>query len=172
MSPKKVLAVARKRYATFEATVDELTKQYDETTHKPQVVFYEGKREIKNIYDDLLKTIGDNYSIFPPAAFFENFTEQEYYEFESLVSQYSFKSRDLIIGDKYYRRIEQLRQKSGAENKITKKLPESFKSNVDVLIYGDKVALISLRDLSALVIENKDIADLFKSMHHLIWKSL
>lgn len=172
VSPKKVLAAARKRYATFEETVEELEKQYDEATHKPQVEFYEGKREIKNIYEDLFKTIGDNYSIFPPAAFFENFTEQEFYEYESLVSQYSFKSRDLIVGDKFYHKVEQLKKKSGTENKIAKKLPESFKSNVDVLIYGNKVALISLRDLSALVIENKDIADLFKNLHNHIWKNL
>ncbi|MDO8576601.1 MAG: hypothetical protein Q7R90_04800 [bacterium] len=41
---------------------------------------------------------------------------------------------------------------------------------MDVLISSDKVALISLRDLSAIVIENKDIAELFRNMHSFMWK--
>ena len=172
VNPKKVLAEARKRYTKFETAVEEMTKQYDESTHKQRLMFYEGKREIKNIYEDLFKTVGDIYSIFPPTVFFKNFTEQDYEEFDLSISQYALKSKDLIVGDKYFRRVEQIRKKNGAGNKVTKKLPESFKSNVDVLVYNDKVALISLRDLSALVIESKDIADLFKNMHTTIWKSL
>ncbi len=171
VSPKKVLSAARKRYEAFEAVSDEMMKQYEESTHKPQVAFYEGKRELKNIYDDLFKTVGDIYSIFPPTAFFENFTEQEYDEFDSSISQYAIKSKDLIVEDKHFKRVSQIRKKNGVENKVTKKLPESFKTNVDVLVYNNKVALISLRDLSALVIENKDIADLFKSIHTSMWKS-
>ena len=62
--------------------------------------------------------------------------------------------------------------KSGYENKSDKKLPDWFTSNVDVLIFKDKVALISLSDLSAIVIENKDIADLFVHMHQYMWKTL
>ncbi len=172
VSPKKVMLAARKRYALFETGMEEMTKQYDESTHKPRIVFYEGKREIKNIYEDLLKSVGDIYSIFPPKAFFENFTEQEYSELDQSISQYALKSKDLIVGDKYFRQVERIREENGNENKITKKLPESFKSNVDVLMYKDKVALISLRDLSALVIESEDIADLFKNIHSHIWKSL
>lgn len=170
VSPKKIIAATKKRQADFELGMEEMAKQYDESTHKPSVIFYEGKREIKNIYEDMLKSVGDIYSIFPPTAFFENFTEQEYSDFDLSISQYALKSKDLIIADKYFHQVEQIRKKNGDENKITKKLPESFKSNVDVLIYKDKVALISLRDLSALVIENKDIADLFKNIHSHLWK--
>ena len=69
-------------------------------------------------------------------------------------------------------KLMDIRRKNGNENKIEKRLPEWFKSNVDVLMYSDKVALVSLRDLSATVIENKDIADLFRNMHELMWKSV
>lgn len=172
VNPKKVLAIIRKRYLAFEKATEEMAKQYEKTTNKPKVVFYEGKREIKNIYEDLFKTIGDTYSIFPPTAFFENFTEQEYDDFDSKISRYALKSKDLIIADKYFRRVNEIRNKNGLENKKTKKLPESFKNNVDVLIHHDKVALISLRNLSGLVIEDQDIADLFKNIHSFIWKSL
>lgn len=169
-SPKKILALAKKRFEVFETAVEEMSKQHEESTNKPKVVFFEGKRELKNIYEDLFKTVGDIYSIFPPAAFFENFTEREYDEFDNSISQYAIKSKDLIVDDKYFKQVDQIRKKNGTENKVTKKLPESFKSNVDVLVYDNKVALISLRDLSAIVIESKDIAELFKSIHSTIWR--
>ncbi|HBR80442.1 MAG: Transcriptional regulator, TrmB [Candidatus Uhrbacteria bacterium GW2011_GWF2_44_350] len=169
-SPKKILASVKKRFSVFETAVEEMTRQHEESTNKPKVVFYEGKRELKNIYEDLFKTVGDIYSIFPPAAFFENFTEQDYDEFDRSINQYAIKSKDLIVGDKYFKQADQIRKKNGTENKVTKKLPESFKSNVDVLVYGHKVALISLRDLSAIVVESKDIAELFKSIHSTIWR--
>jgi sugar-specific transcriptional regulator TrmB len=172
VSPRKLLSSMRERYVALESSIEDMMLQYDESTHKPRVMFYEGKREIKNIYEDIFKTIGDTYSIFPPAAFFKNFTEHEYDEYDAMIGSHAFKSKDLIIKDAHFKPVMRIRNKNLNENKITKALPDSFKSNVDVLIYHDKVALISLRDLSALVIESKDIAELFKSMHQTIWKEL
>jgi len=174
VEPKKVLNAFKKRAAHFEQKIGEMAVLHDTAVNKPRIVFYEGKREIKNIYEDIFKTVADVYSIFPPLSFFENFTEEDYDEFDKLISSYALKSRDLFVVDKYYKKIKEIRDKNGAEgkNKLDKKLPTWFNSNVDVLIYADKVALISLRDLSAIVIENRDIAELFKSMHSFMWKSL
>ncbi len=145
---------------------------HEQATNKPKVAFYEGKREIKNIYEELFKTVGDTYSIFPGEAFFKNFTEAEYNEFDKANSAHAMKGRDLFIADKYAKRMLQMQNEKGYENKSGKKLPDWFTSNVDVLIFNDKVALISLRDLSATVIENKDIAELFKNMHQFMWKAV
>ncbi|MGD1003065.1 MAG: helix-turn-helix domain-containing protein [Minisyncoccia bacterium] len=170
--PQKLLNAAKKRFATLETLADEMEKQYDAATHKPKVRFHEGKRDIKNIYEEMFKTVGDACSIFPPAAFFENFTEQEYDDFDMTIGKHAFKSRDLIVADKYFHRVNDIRKKNGVEQKMTKKLPVSFQSNVDVLVNHDKVALVSLRNLSGLVIEDKDIADLFRNIHSFIWKSI
>jgi len=136
------------------------------------VTFYEGKREIKRIYEEIFTTLGDTASIFPPATFFESFTETEYDEFDKIISGHAFTSHDLFVPDKYYKRVEQIRKGNTGSKKLGKKLPEWFKTNVDVLVFSDKVALISLRDLSALVIENKDIAELFRNLHAFMWKGL
>jgi hypothetical protein len=148
----------------------EMLEIHNKATRKPKISFYEGKKELRRIYDDIFKTIGDVHSIFPPAVFFENFTEEDYNDFDKTIGGHAIKSRDLFISDKFYKKIKQIRDKNGNENKVDKKLPDWFKSNVDVLIYSEKVALISLRDLSAIVIENKDIADLFRNLHNGMWK--
>lgn len=174
IEPKKVLQSFRKKASLLEKTLGELEKARDSAVNKPRVIFYEGKRELRQIYEDLFKTIGDACSIFPAETFFQNFTADDYDEFDKETSKHALKSRDLFVVDKYYKKIKEIRDKNSADgkDKLDKKLPSWFNSNVDVLIYADKVALISLRDLSAIVIENKDIADLFKNMHSFMWKAL
>ncbi len=171
--PHKILVALKQKTKAFEQTVEDMSRLHATAHNKPRVTFYEGKREIKNIYTDLFQTMGDTYSIFPAEAFFKNFTEAEYDEFDKENSLYAFKTKDLFIADKNrYKQLRAMREKNGYENKSDKKLPDWFTSNVDVLIFKDKVALISLSDLSAIVIENKDIADLFVHMHQYMWKTL
>src|SRR3990167_2411811 len=174
VEPKKILIDFKKKTSHLEERINEMSALHDAAVNKPRVVFYEGKREIKNIYTEIFRTVADVYSIFPPASFFENFTLEDYDDWDKEIANYALKSRDLFVVDKYYKKIKEIRDKNSAEgkNKLDKKLPAWFQSNVDVLIYADKVALISLRDLSAIVIENRDIADLFRNMHSFMWKSL
>ncbi|MEJ0053792.1 MAG: helix-turn-helix domain-containing protein [bacterium] len=173
VDPKTVAANLRKELLAFDSTAAVMSKIYERATNKPKVGFFEGKRAIKNIYEELFKTLGDTYSIFPADIFFENFTEAEYGDFDKTNSDHAFKAKDLFIASaKTYKKLRALREKNGYENKSDKRLPEWFTSNVDVLVFNEKVALISLRDLSAVVIENKDIANLFKNMHAFMWKAL
>lgn len=170
VSPKKILSDFKKKTAAFEDKVGAMAEIHDEAIQRPRVSFYEGKRELRRIYDDIFKTVGEVHSIFPPSAFFENFTVEDYDEFDRTIGDHAIKSNDLFLNDKFYKRIKEIREKNGGENKVDKKLPTWFSTNVDVLIYSEKVALISLRDLSAIVIENRDIADLFRNIHEGLWK--
>lgn len=169
-APQKVLSDFKRRAQNIDDAFADLASLHEKATHRPKVTYYEGKRELKTIYDDLFKTVGDVQSIFPAETFFENFSEEEYKDFDTAVQKHALRTRDLFLADSGYRHVMRLR----AENKSTgptKKLPGDFTSNVDVLVFSDKVALMSLRDLSAIVIENKDIANLFRSIHSHLWKS-
>lgn len=170
VNPKKILTELKTRVARFEENMEALQEVQNAASQRPNVSFHEGKRELRAIYDDMFTTMGDTHSIFPPEAFFEHFNEEDYDKFDKAITSHALRSRDLFVKDRFVRKIQQIREKNGSDDKVDKILPEWFKSNVDVLIYSDKVALISLRDLSAIVIENKDIADLFRSMHAGLWK--
>lgn len=169
--PRTILSEMRKKTASFEEKLPTLVEIHDKAVQKPKVTFHEGKRELRRIYDDMFKTVGEVHSIFPPAAFFQSFNEEEYDAFDKALGEHAIKSKDLFVADKFYKKIKEIRDRNGTENKVDKKLPPWFKSNVDVLIYSEKVALISLRDLSAVVIENRDIADLFRNLHEGLWKT-
>lgn len=168
--PRTILSEMKKRMSSFEEKLPTLIETHEAAAQKPKVTFYEGKRELRRIYDDMFKTVGEVRSIFPPATFFQSFTEEEYSDFDKAIGEHAIKSRDLFVSDKFYKKVKEIREKNGTENKVDKKLPPWFQSNVDVLIYSEKVALISLRDLSAVVLENKDIADLFRNLHEGMWK--
>src|SRR3989344_1824877 len=101
VEPKKILSDFKKKTAHLEQRINEMSALHDAAVNKPRVVFYEGKREIKNIYQELFKTVGDAASIFPAASFFENFTEDDYIEFDREATAHALKSRDLLVADKY-----------------------------------------------------------------------
>lgn len=171
-SPKNILTLYKKSLQDFEKNVEIMTKLQETSSNKPQVTFHEGKQSLNLIYERLFKTIGDTYSIFPPDTFFENFSLDEYLAFDKENSLHAFKTKDLFVASKHTKKLIELRKDGDFKNKLHKVLPGSFTTNVDVLIFNETVALISLRDLSAVVIENKDISELFKSVHSALWKSL
>lgn len=171
--PEKILHDFKKKTAEFEKTVEAMATLHERSTNKPKVTFHEGKREIKKIYDEVFTTIGDIYSIFPPDPFFETYTLEEYDAYDKENLGHALRIRDLVLKSPYNKKIDAIRKKNrGGTSANEKRLPEEFKSNVDVLIYNNTVALVSLRDLSSVVIENPDIAELFKSMHTFMWKRL
>lgn len=172
VNPKSILDNFDKKKKVLEQGIEEMSQLFNESTHKPKVSFYEGKREIRKIYDEIFQSVGDVYSIFPPKSFFSNFSEQEYSEFDLLIKEHSFKSKDLILQQDGIKKVLSIRKDNGSKNQQTKILPENFKSNVDIVICNNKVALISLVNLSAIVIENEDIAEFFRNTHEFFWKNV
>lgn len=169
VAPQHLLIRLQKQQETAEHALSDLQTLYQGSRAQTKIRFYEGKREIKHIYQDMFQTMGTIYSIFPPRAFFKHFSYEEYAEFDQLISQHACRSRDLIVGDEHFRKVQTIRAEHPTEQKQTKRLPATFRSNIDLLIFRDKAALISLRDLSAVVLENPDIAHFFKQLHEYIW---
>lgn len=170
IEPQKVFSAYKKSIAKAEGAIIEMGAKHERSINKPRITYYEGKRQLRTIYEDLFKTVGEVRSIFPAATFFESFSAEDYDQFDKEISGHALQSIDLFTADPFYKRIKEIREKNGRANKKDRRLPSWFTCNVDVLIYRDKVALISLRDLSATVIENADIAELFKNMHGFMWK--
>ena len=77
VDPKKVFTIFRRDIAKIEGAVLEMSTLHEHAVNRPRVTYFEGKRQLKLIYEDLFKTVGVVYSIFPPTTFFENFTIEE-----------------------------------------------------------------------------------------------
>jgi hypothetical protein len=171
-SPEKLEKALSDRIADFQKGIESIRTMRSKAANVPRVTFHEGKSEIRSIYAEIFRTIGETRSIFPPAPFFENFTVADYDSYDKEISGHAIKSKDLFVHDPRYKHLQEIRGRNGGEGKYAKQLPEWFTCNVDTIIYSDTVALISLRDLSAVVIRNKDIAELFRNTHDFMWKNL
>jgi sugar-specific transcriptional regulator TrmB len=169
--PRNLLKKTKESLAKLEKEFVELENFYKETTNLPKVSFFEGKDGIRKIYLDSFETIGDAYSIFPADEYFKHFTFKEYTDNEEVIKETKLKSKDLIISDKYYKKVSNYLKSLNNDSKYFKKITSDFETTVDVLIYGNKTALVSLNKMSAIVIDDDEIAKLFVSFHKYLWNS-
>ena len=170
--PTKIVERIRSRIKKLDESLTDLNEIYSNSQQKPKVTFHEGKSGIREIYKDSFGTVGDALSIFPADEYFKQYSFEEFTENERLIADTKFKSKDLIIDGKAFKKVDTFLKELGNNNKIIKRLPSEFKTSVDVLVYGSKVALISLKNTSAVVIDNQEIAELFTTIHTHLWKSL
>ncbi len=154
-SPEKIGKILDRKKKHFEKILPDLKSVFARSSHKPQVRFYEGMRAI---YDEMTKTSQTIYGAFSAERYFKVFNEDDNEKFFTNIRQSGGQIKDLIedspIGRKHAK--SQWYKDLGTP----KILPEDFKLSVDIMIAGNKVAMISLVNLIGVVIENPEIAEL------------
>ncbi|MFA6073177.1 MAG: helix-turn-helix domain-containing protein [Candidatus Woesearchaeota archaeon] len=132
---------------------------------KPHFVVYEGKEGLKTSLRDILY---ENKDILVFGACGNIFEKMKYY-FPNLIKTFSktnIKIKYIVNG-----------KREDFENTLPKKRAEikylNLKSDVATIIYGDKVAIQSLNDdMYAAVINDKRLAESYKSYFNFMWKSI
>jgi HTH-type transcriptional regulator, sugar sensing transcriptional regulator len=154
----------------FEKIIPELESLFSASFKKPGVSFYEGRNGIKKVYQQILNTHKNIYSIFSPEKFFKLFSPEENYNLlmmlynnggilYSLVGNANDHTKEL--SNEHYKKFIK-----------SKPLPKEFKYETDLLIVDDTIALISFKNMIGIIIKDKAIAQLQKSFFDLIWKSI
>lgn len=169
--PNKIVERIKSKVRKLDEGLIELNEIYSHSQQKPKVTFHEGKSGIREIYKNSFSAVGDALSIFPADEYFKQYSFEEFVENEKLIAETKFRSKDLIIEGRSFKKIDTFLKELSNDNKVVKKLPADFKTSVDVLVYGSKVALISLKNISAVVIDNQEIAELFTTIHSQLWKT-
>jgi len=72
------------------------------------------------------------------------------------------KIEDLIEDTPFARNF--MKDRDFAEKKVNW-LPKTFNMTIDLLIWGDNVAMISYDKVMGVIIENKEIADFHRNVH-------
>lgn len=175
--PEKLMALIEVKERELEERKKELKTILPElielsrlAKERPKVRFYEGKRGIRMIQEDILKTkdlksieefipIDDAYQLFPahPRDHRHGMTKR-------------VKVRERVIYTS--RKGAILPAKRGPIE--ARFIPvETFPFHTEITIYGDKVAFVSFgRKLTGVVIESEDIANTLRSVFNLVWKEL
>jgi HTH-type transcriptional regulator, sugar sensing transcriptional regulator len=161
-SPEKISKMLDRKKKHFEKVLPELKTIYGTSSHKPQIRFYEGIEGMRTIYREMTMESKPLYGIFSAEKYFTVFSSKDNEEFFKNVRDNGGQIKDMIenseIGKKhaksqYYKNI--------GSPKI---LPKDFNVAVDLMISGNKTAMISLVNLVGVIIENDEIAEVQRNM--------
>ena len=169
-SPEKIIKMLERKQKHFEKVLPDLKTIFRHSSHKPQIRFYEGIEGMMAIYDEMTKTSQTIYGVFAADKYFSVFNESDNEKFFSNIRESGGQIKDLIEDTPVGRR----HAKSDNYKNIgaPKILPKDFKLAVDIMIAGDKVAMISLVNLVGVVIENSEIAELQRNFIKFIRRSI
>lgn len=169
-NPAHLLALLREREDELRAVMPQLEAMRHGEGGKPRVKVFEGVEEIRLIYDDMLLTRQHICGIIPwedwvrllGRGFMEDFIEKrvrQYLRIRLLTPRSVLTAR--------------LRERDSKELRETKYLPENESIGTTTLIYGSKVAIVSLNKKlpTAVVIEDAEVRDTLNVFFDCLWKS-
>jgi sugar-specific transcriptional regulator TrmB len=170
--PERLLGlvdIARKDFEekekSFKNILPELKNVFDVAGERPRVRFYEGREGFQAIIDDVLRSkfksmeeftsLEDAYKVFPPHP--KDHRHKILAKFKKIPMRviYASSQKPAILQ---------------AKSRFVPK--EKFPFSTDITIYGEKVAIFSLRGkLIGTIIESKEIADTLRAIFDLTWES-
>lgn len=166
--PEKILRSFESRKKKLETLLPELSTLYQLGAHQPNVRFYDGSDGLRSIYQEMSQSSKTIYSVFSVDKYYQVFSEQDGIEFMENIMKNGGQLRDLVGDTKEGRSYAM--SKVYSDIKVTKILPKDFNLVTELLITGNKVAMISLVNLVGVVIENAEIADTQRSLVKFLFK--
>jgi len=169
-NPKKLLEIAETRKKKIKKILPNFTEIYNTSSIKPVVHYYEGKIGIRAVYREMTQTSHIVWSVFSADRYYRVFKKEDAEEFLENIYTNGGKLRDLVENSSQGKRY--VKENRSANIGKSKLLPKDFTFSVETIISGNKVAIISLIDLVAVVIKNKEIANSQLNFIKFVWKNL
>lgn len=157
-NPDKLVKILEKRKRKISSILPQLQGFFDVSRHKPQVRFYEGIEGLRTIYDEMTKTSQTIYGVFSADKYFSIFNEEDNERFFRNIREHGGQIKDIIENSSAGRKHAKSKFYAGIGT--PKILPKDFQLSVDLMVAGDKVAMLSLVNLAGVIIENPEIAEL------------
>ena len=167
-NPTRLLARLRERQDEVQAILPQLERMRLREQGKPRVKIFEDVNEIRLLYDDMLETKQHILGIIPwddwtrllGVGFMEDFIENRMRHF--LKMRLLTPKTPLTAG---------LRSRDAKELRETRYVPADTQINTTTLIYGDKVAIVSLNKKlpTAVLIEDPDIRETLAIFFEQLW---
>jgi sugar-specific transcriptional regulator TrmB len=165
--PETIEALLRQRLDTFSEGIAELKSIYNKSETKPIVRFYEGVDGIKSVYEQLI-LVKSFDAISSPSQLY-NYLGNYFLDFAKRAIQKKESIRELIAGP--IPQSSYLDEYKGSEHWLWKKLPETVSITTDILLFENKLAMISYgKQLHAIVLEGSAIVDTHRQLFELLWQ--
>ncbi|MFA5871817.1 MAG: helix-turn-helix domain-containing protein [Parcubacteria group bacterium] len=157
-NPDKLVNILEKRKRKISSILPQLQGIFDVSRHIPQVRFYEGIEGMRTIYDEMTKTSQTIYGVFSADKYFSVFNKDDNERFFQNIREHGGQIKDVIENSPVGKKHAKSKYYEGIGT--PKILPKDFRLSVDLMVAGNKVAMLSLVNLAGVIIENSEIADL------------
>jgi sugar-specific transcriptional regulator TrmB len=149
----------------------ELEDAYVKSTKKLKVRFLEGKDGTKRVFDDIVRSLPKGATFYRYSSNSDGVEEKDTYVPRAY--------RNIRDAKKLERQVITNKvtaaQKEPRLDRFVKVMPADFgefNHNVTHLIYGDKIAFIDYNSETAVILENKKIADFQKHIFQALYKKI
>lgn len=167
--PNRLLAMIEDIQNQIKKDLPQLEAIYNKHETKPKIVFYEGKGAVQKVYDDTL--------VEKPKEILEWNTD-EYFKFDQYRVDPTYIAKRMQLGIRARRMAGtgsrwHVKHKKYDTSELSETLivpKEIFWPEIEVNIYGNKVAFLNYTEEMSLIIESKAIADAMRQAYELSWR--
>ena len=172
---RQIFDVIRSKERELEQTtkiLEEQLPQLEAIENKlsitPRIKFFEGKAEVMKMYESVLKE-KSFVAVFNPELV-KKFMPEYHYQIPETMAENKCNAKEILVDSSVAREYKKLYESKNHKIKILKK-SVSFES--DTIICFDKIYMISYgaKDLSAIEIWNKSLAETQYVLFNELWKS-
>lgn len=165
--PEKLLRTLKAKEEILHEAMPMLEAMMATTKERPKIGVFEGFEGMKQVYADIYAS--------PEIIFFGSIKDVNRHfpevanKFQEVGRKKQTKVRDLLTNSPAD--LAYGRSAVGPTYEV-RILPEGLDFAIDCAIYANKLAILAVKkDLFAVVIESKEVADSFRALHTLAWQS-
>lgn len=169
VNPSQLVKQVEERKRVLESISGRLQMLYQQDSKEPKVRYYEGKDKLYKIYEEIFNS-KEIWGIFNAEKYYHIFNEEDDRHFYRILNRAGGVLYDMFEDSKIAKKMANLKFKRGLRE--SKFLPKGFKVDVDILVYGDKVAMFALESLAVVVIEDRAIAESQRQLIKFMWQKI
>jgi sugar-specific transcriptional regulator TrmB len=169
LSPERLQEELEKKTRLLQKSLPELLALHRTQTAKPTIQFFDTREGMMTIYKEIAATRAKELLTF----FSLQDVPQEFLEsYELFIHGFkkgAMRVREIAYAkDKNHFYLNALKSLPNYEVRFT---PKEYKFLTDNFIYANKVAIFSFKKRFAVTIESEDVANSFRSLFELAWRS-
>ncbi|MGB0757500.1 MAG: TrmB family transcriptional regulator [Patescibacteria group bacterium] len=171
-SPERLELMLDIKKQTLTQSLPDLLSMYNTQGEQGRVKQYEGKEQIKHVYDSLLTSIRpkEDYLVFGDSTKWHDLDPKFFSKFIERRSKLSINIRIILQDSEIARHYKKFEKNHNQEIKL---LPSSVELSTNVVVLPRKVVIHNLLPpMSAIVVENSSVVKTHKEMFEIMWSSL
>jgi len=151
--------------------LDELWEKYKNSENSTNIVFWKGKKAIKNTYYDLLSTLWKGWMFLRITSELNSKDVQTHFQPKNYLQKRDdlWIERSIILSEKAY---AQKKRKLEREEKVVNSKDILLDDNIMFTIYGDKLSLVDFNKETAIIIESPEMVRFQEKVFKLLFKKL